>query len=101
MYIQLMHRHYGLHEPIKHTEIPCNFGDVYISEDNINEDILLKNIPEGFLPAEPSKILLTVGDRYGTTGQVGLKRFRNWAKYFDSYVLELHKDPLDWWGEEE
>ena len=44
MYIQLMHRHYGLHEPIKHTEIPCNFGDVYISEDNINEDILLGNI---------------------------------------------------------
>lgn len=42
MYIQLMHRHYGMHEPIKHTEIPCEFSDVYLSEDNINEELLLK-----------------------------------------------------------
>lgn len=101
MYIQLMKRHYGVHSPIKHTQISCDFDDVYKSEDHINEELLLANIPEGFLPLEPSKILLTVGDKYGSTGQCGLDRFKNWAKYFDSYVLELHKEPLDWWSKEE
>lgn len=101
MYIQLMHRHYGMHEPIKHTEIPCEFSDVYLSEDNINEELLLKNIPEGWLPTKPNLILLTVGDKYGSTGQYGLKKFRSWAKYFDAYCLEIHKEPLDWWSEED
>ena len=32
MYIQLMHRHYGLHEPIKHIEILCEFSDVYLAK---------------------------------------------------------------------
>lgn len=98
MYIQLMHRHYGLHEPIKHIEIHCNFSDVCITNENINEELLLKNIPNGWLPTEPSKILLTIADKYGSTGQYNLNKFRPWAKYFDAYCLELHKEPLEWWG---
>ena len=101
MYIQLMHRHHGMHKPIKHTEIPCEFSDVYLSEDNINEELLLKNIPEGWLPTKPNLILLTVGDKYGSIGQYGLKKFRSWAKYFDAYCLEIHKEPLDWWSEKD
>lgn len=101
MYIQLMHRHYGLHEPIKHTEIACEFSDVYLGDDNINEDLLLEHIPEGWLPTKPNLILLTVGDKYGSTGQYNLNKFRPWAKYFDAYCLEIHKEPLDWWSEEE
>lgn len=101
MYIQLMHRHYGCHSPIKHIEIPCEFSKVYLGEDNINEELLLESIPEGWLPVEPSKILLTEADKNGSTGQCGLSKFRSWAKYFDSYVLELHREPLDWWSEEQ
>ena len=101
MYIQLMHRHYGVHEPIKHTEIPCEFSEVYLGEDYINEELLLEHIPEGWLPTNPSLILLAVGDKYGSTGQCGLEKFRSWAKYFDAYCLELHNEPLDWWSEED
>lgn len=95
MYIQLMHRHYGVHKPIKNIEIPCDFSDVYIAEDHINEELLLKNIPDGWLPTKPSKILLTVEAEHGVTGQYGLEKFCSWAKYFDAYVLELHKEPLE------
>lgn len=100
MYIQLMHRHYGLHSPVKHIEIPCEFSEVCLGEDNINEELLLQSIPEGWLPTKSENILLAKADKYGSTGQRNLKKFRSWAKYFDAYCLELHKEPLDWWGEE-
>lgn len=100
MYIQLMHRHHGVHDPIKHIEIPCNFSDVYLKEDCINEKLLLENIPEGWLPKPPGEILLSVGDDDGGSGQRGLEIFRNWAKYFDSYSLELREKPSKWWNEQ-
>lgn len=100
MYIQLMHRHYGVHVPIKHLEIDCDFDEVYLGLDHINEELLLKSIPEGWLPTNTEKILLTVADKYGSTGQYNLVKFRPWAKYFDAYCLELHKEPLDWWDKE-
>lgn len=98
MYIQLMHRHHGFHEPIKHIEIPCEFSKVYLGEDNINEDLLIESIPEGWLPVETNKILLTKADDNGSTGQRGLSKFRSWSKYFDAYVLELHEKPSKWWN---
>ena len=100
MYIQLMHRHYGCHKPIKHLEIDCDFNEVYLGIDHINEELLLKSIPEGWLPTKPSLILLNVCDKYGGIGQSNLDIFRPWAKYFDAYCLELHKEPEDWWNEE-
>lgn len=100
MYVQLMHRHYGLHEPIKHIEIPCNFDDIYLGDNNINEDLLLKLIPENWLPTAPKNILLVVANNYGGgTGQNDLNKFKPWAKYFDAYCLELIEKPLDWWKE--
>lgn len=101
MYIQLMHRHHGFHEPIKHIEIPCEFSRVYLGEDNINEDLLIESIPEGWLPVDASKILLTKADDNGSTGQRGLSKFRSWSKYFDAYVLELHEKPSKWWAEKQ
>lgn len=101
MYIQLMHRSYGVHSPIKHIEIPCEFSEVYLGDDDINEELLLTSIPEGWLPTAPKSILLAVADKYGSTGQCKLSKFRSWAKYFDAYCLELHKEPLDWWSEED
>lgn len=99
MYIQLMHRHYGVHKPIRHLEIPCNFRDVYIADDNINEELLIQNIPEGWLPVAPNLILLTKANEYGSDGQSNLNIFRPWGKYFDCYVLELLENPLSWWNE--
>ena len=99
MYIQLMRRHYGVHNPVKYIEIPCNFSDVYLHNDCINEKLLLENIPEGWLPVPPSEILLMVGDDDSGTGQCGLKLFRNWSKYYDSYSLELREKPSKWWDE--
>lgn len=99
MYIQLMHRSYGIHSPIKHTEIPCDFETIYLGDDHINEDLLLEHIPEGWLPTKPDMILLTVGNEFGSTGQCNLEKFKPWAKYFDAYVLELHKEPMKWWEE--
>lgn len=102
MYIQLMHRHYGLHKPIKHIEIACKFDEIYLGDNNINEDLLLKLIPENWLPTKVSNILLTVVDDNGISiGQSDLNKFRPWAKYFDSYCLELIKTPLDWWNEQD
>lgn len=100
MYIQLMHRQYGLHSPVKHIEIPCEFSDVYLGEDNINEELLLKHIPEGWLPTKTEQILLAVGDNHGSTGQRNLTKFGSWEKYFDAYCLVLLKEPLDWWEKE-
>jgi hypothetical protein len=97
MKVILNHRHYGIHTPVKETEIEGKFEDYYFGEDQINEDLLLKNLPEGFLPISPSKVLLMVqevnstGEIIGGKGQRGLSKFRNWAKYFDSYSLELCK----------
>ncbi|MBQ8234431.1 MAG: hypothetical protein IJZ36_02460 [Bacilli bacterium] len=99
MYIQLCHRHHGCHKPIKHIEIPCEFSSVYLAEDNINEDLLLESIPSDWLPVNSNLILITVADENGSTGQRGLTKFRSWAKYFDSYVLELIEEPLSWWNE--
>lgn len=103
MFVQLMHRHYGVHEPVKHLELPCSFDDVYRGENNIDEDILLQLVPDGWLPISSKGILISVvtPDGRGTTGQSKLKHFLNWAKYFDAYVLELHDKPLDWWTNNE
>lgn len=99
MYIQLFHRSLGVHTPIKHLEIDLNLDDVYKGEDNIDEALLLTVIPEGWLPVKPSDCLLTVAnDNGGSAGQY-TEIFRPWAKYFDSYVLELLRNPAEWWEE--
>ena len=97
VYIQLYHRSYGLQTPIKHLETPCDFKSVYLSDNHINERLLLGSIPVGWLPAPSQMILMTVEDENGSTGQYNLSLFRPWAKYFDAYVLELLDKPLDWW----
>ena len=101
MYIQLYHRSYGVHTPIKHIEIPCDFHRVYISNDKIDEELLMSNIPDNWLPVPEDRILLTVGNGNGSTGQCNLSIFRPWAKYFDAYVLELLECPLTWWDHEQ
>jgi hypothetical protein len=56
---------------------------------------LLQNLPEDFLPIDHEKVLITVqevnenGEVIGAKGQIGLKKFCNWEKYFNAYCLEL------------
>lgn len=98
MYIQLLKNHWGSYNnPIKHMKIDCKFSEIYLGEGNIDEELLLKHIPEGWLPDIPENILLAVSDRYGTIMQYNLNKFRPYASYIDSYCLELRKDPLCWW----
>lgn len=102
--ITLSHRHYGIHKPVAEAEIPGELSDYAtrfppavpagVDEYAIDEDKLLAALPEGFLPAAPSRVLLTVDDAGGGTGQCGLSKFRNWAKYFDAYVLGIWTCPI-------
>jgi hypothetical protein len=93
MKIQLFYRSYGIHKPIKEAiNIPCRFEDVYLGEDRINEQLLIDNIPEGYLQSAQSRVLLVVDDGLNSVGQCGLEKFLNWKKYFDSYVLHLSKE---------
>lgn len=93
MKVILYKRRYGVHRFVKECEVPVSFNKVYIKEDVINEDLLLNLLPKNWLPVEPREILLTISDKEGCgTGQRGLNRFLPWAKYFDSYVIELQED---------
>ena len=84
MYIQLMHRHLGDSEFVKHAEISCDFSEVFTSEGSVNEDLLLNKIPEGWLPDKVEEILLAVGNKYGLTGLTHLNKFKSWSKYFSA-----------------
>jgi hypothetical protein len=100
MKIELAKRHYGVHKPVKEAEIPGEFSDYATlmpmprsrpDEFAIDEDKLLAALPDNFLPVAAKSVLLCVSDEGGGTGQTGLSRFRNWAKYFDAYCLNLMK----------
>lgn len=98
MKISLAHRHHGVHHGVTTGEIPGGFSDYAIpkpgSRDDymINEDRLLAALPPDFLPVPAARVLLAVVDDTGGTGQRDLTRFRDWAKYFDAYCLNLEKD---------
>lgn len=90
----LFKRHAGVHTMIKEIEIEgarCRYARMKDCNDNyiINEERLLKAIPDKWLPCSPDKIILAVSTKYGSSGQIGLSKFRNWAKYFDCYSIEL------------
>ena len=103
MKVRLFKRHYGVHTMVKETEIDGTlrrYIKKYDGEENknrvgdfytINEERLIGALPKNFLPVEPSKVLVCVQDKskMGSTGQSNLSTFRNWAKYFDSYSIEL------------
>jgi len=94
--VVLHHRHYGIHSYRDECVIPVDPKEIYLGRDSINEQLLIDNLPNGFLRCEPRHCLLTVEDRsfksnggYASTGQRGLSLFLNWAKYFDAYSITL------------
>lgn len=107
MKVILLYRRDSIHEYQKDIDIPGQLKDYLegMPEDfdgandsryrgsfdsHINEDKLIKAIPGGFLPHEPRQMLLTIGDKDGSTGQRDLKVFSNWGKWFNTYILELN-----------
>ena len=96
MKIELRQRHYGVHELVKTTEINGCFND-YCTPINkydfkIEEQKIIDLLPKDFLPVSPKNILVMVCNKNGCTGQRELEVFRNWAKYFDAYVLDIMMD---------
>lgn len=98
--IELTTRHYGVHTLVREAEIPGEFSDYATRLPpggiRLDEDKLIAALPEGFLkenfaPQAPRNVLLAIGDENGATGQSGLSRFRNWAKYFDAHTLTIMK----------
>lgn len=65
MKLALYRRHHGIHNLKKEIKVDCNFNDVYLGEDNINEELLLSVIPKDFLLDKPKNILLVVEDEDG------------------------------------
>lgn len=94
MYIQLLHRHRNVQRPVKGLWLPCRLEQAARPDGGVDEGMLLSMIPEGWLPAKPEEILVSVAHRQGSTGLRNLSRFRPWARHFDCYVLELwHEEP--------
>ena len=94
MYVQLMYRHDSVQRPVRALKILCNYYDVVRGLNDINEALLLRSIPAGWLPCAADRILLTVvNEQEGSTGQRGLRYFLNWGRFFDCYVLELWNSP--------
>jgi hypothetical protein len=97
MKIKLFKRHYGVHSLVKEIDVPLKFAAIVKKPKNANDDFIidedsvLENIPAKWLSVKPDKILLTVGEKWGSTAQRSPKRFRGWGKYFDAYSLELAK----------
>lgn len=97
MKILLAHRHYGVHKEIKSVEIKGEFSDYAKDKDvygdyKIDEQKLLDALPADFLPVKPNLILLAISDKSGGTGQRGLSVFKDWAKYFDAYCINLESE---------
>lgn len=96
MKVTLAYRRYGRHDFRNEAEVSGTFDDyckhIEGQDYEIDERKLIKALPRGFLVGEPGQILLCVEEDWGGTGQINLNHFRSWAKYFDSYVLNIHKD---------
>jgi hypothetical protein len=94
--VALCWRHYGVHDLRKTAKVPGAFSE-YATPDpvedwSIDEPKLIEALPDDFLPTKPGRILLSVDDETSGTGIRGLALFRNWAKYFDCYVLHIEQD---------
>lgn len=90
--VDLCRRTLGRHERVRTAEVPLLFDSVATvgrdGEVNVDEDALLAALAHvpGFLPADPSTVLLLVED----TAVRNPKRFRAWGKYFNAFSVFLY-----------
>ena len=94
MYLNLLSRTRNVQRPIKNLWLPCALEQLTLPDGRLDETMLLRIIPAGWLPAKPSETLLSIAYPWGSQGLKQLTVFRPWARGFDCYVLELwHNEP--------
>ena len=91
MYLNLMRRTRNVQRSVKTLWLPCALEQVTI-DGHLNEQMLLRIIPPGWLPSKPSETLVSIAYPWGSQGLKRLTLFRPWARHFDCYVLELWRD---------
>ena len=89
MYVQLMRRQRNVQRAVKSIWLPCHLDQMVLPDGTIHEMMLINLLPEGWLPAKPAEILISVAHARGSTGLKRLRLFRPWARHFDCYILEL------------
>ena len=92
MYLNLLRRTRNVQRPVKSLWLPCMLEQVTLPNGHVNEQMLLRIIPAGWLPAKPSETLLSIAYPWGSQGLKQLTAFRPWGRHFDCYVLELWRD---------
>lgn len=85
-----------INQPVKKIEIQGEFEDYYLGLDQINEELLLENLPPDFLPPiklqevsimVEEEIYEPTGEPLGVTGQRNLTIFQNYCKQSLQYSL--------------
>lgn len=92
MYLRLLRRHNGVQRTVKDLWLPIRLDQAALPDGRINEELLLRVLPPGWLPERPENVLLTLAHAGGSTGLRRLERFRPWARHFDAWVLEAWRD---------
>lgn len=92
MYLQLLRRTRNVQRPVKTLWLPCPLEEATLPGGVLNESMLLRMIPAGWLPAPPSETLVSLAYPWGSRGLKRLTRFRPWGRHFDCYVLEIWRD---------
>ena len=92
MYLYLLRRTRNVQRSVKSLWLPCRLEQVATPDGRLDEQMLLRIVPPGWLPVKASEILLSVAYPWGSLGLKRLKAFRPWARGFDCYVLELRRD---------
>lgn len=83
--------------PIKDAILPKTFPEYYLGKDNINEELLINDMSNNFLPKDYEFIAIMVEDEINensgrvlsNTGQRGLSIFKDYDKYTNKYSLLL------------
>lgn len=83
--VSLYVRNLGVHSIVKSYRTRRRVVENF----SVAEDRLIESMPPGWLPVPPSRCLLSVAHGTTSLGQVGLKRFMNWSKYFPCYVVHV------------
>ena len=91
MYLNLLRRTRNVQRTVKTLWLPCALEQVAV-DGRLNEQMLLRMIPPGWLPSKPSETLVSIAYPWGSQGLKRLTLFRPWARHFDCYVLELWRD---------
>ena len=98
MKVLMREKKFGVTSPIREVIIQGNFRDYYGNLDEINEKLLIQNLPAYFLlhlqPKDLSimvedEIIESVGRVLSDTGQRNLKLFKDYDKYDKRYSLLL------------